>query len=718
MPAGACAPCIAHLSTLTQQAAATRDVLATETEPLVSLTHLLRLCRDHHPLLWERRGDPATDAALTARLAPLTALTPDTPSEGHLDDITRAVLAASLDPSRGGDPDDGLPAVVVAHALADWLDTHYAHTFADSFRRRSPYQPSVGDPLPLDAPDLRQLTALAPTAPPWRLANRLDQTRHVRLAGQWATQFRVVFDYRLYETLNGLIGPDTIIATCHPNGQLTEIAMPPATEPQLTGSQAAQAPSTESQDSQQRRYPIGPADPHRQHEQITHLLTAATAAGATIIVLPELTVTGALAAHLEHWVRRPEGPRLLLAGTYHHQAPGSTPDGSGPIRRNTALAWVRGDDQPLRHDKYAPADHPVREDTTPDGWPELRVYVTSDGWHLAIVICRDLLDPTAVHALCEAGVNLLLVPAMSETLMPFGGPAAQLVGCTQALVAIANNPADWSTSDQPSGPQPAHALFGHPGYGQLTRRVPADPEPGPGVALLSVHSGQLAWHPAPPIEPQASPDTVNKAVDHRPGWTGTLAALTTPSPAPQAPSVSLRTAAVLVLLRDTPTGPRVLLTRRTPDLADYPGQLVFPGGATDPTDSGPVATALREATEEVGLDPATVHVIGCLPPHVLPESGFLVIPVLAWTTHPSYPAPVNLAEVDGLTERPLTDPTGDPTVAAQVRIAQSGATWDGQTTEPALLGSMTRTVLAQLRRALANTDSGTRRPRITKALHA
>jgi len=65
--------------------------------------------------------------------------------------------------------------------------------------------------------------------------------------------------------------------------------------------------------------------------------------------------------------------------------------------------------------------------------------------------------------------------------------------------------------------------------------------------------------------------------------------------------VTLRPAAVLVLLTDGPNGLQVLLTERESTLADYPGRLSFPGGGRDKADAGPVGTALREAREEVGF---------------------------------------------------------------------------------------------------------------------
>ena len=387
--------------------------------------------------------------------------------------------------------------MVVAHALAELLDTCFGHSFTDWFRQRSPYQPAVGDPIPLDNPNLPSIIAMAPTAPPWRLANRLDETRRVRLAGGWTTQFRVVFDYGLFDALAGLITENTVVATCHPNHDLSEFGL--------------------SHDRQEPTFPVRPTDMAIQRDRIARLLVEATDAGASVVVLPELCVTEELAGELEQWVRRPGPLRLLVAGSFHHT---STAE---PARRaNRALAWVRDHPAPLIYDKHSPADRPVVEDITPLGWPEVRVYVTADGWHLVIAICRDLLNPHAVHALTEAGANLVLAPSMSETLIPFGGPVAQLVGSGQALVAVANNPADWSDADHPDkGQQPARALFGHPGFARQTRLVQA-PDAGLGVAFLRVGLGQVGWHPArsgasrpPPRPMRKPPPTTHPALARR-----------------------------------------------------------------------------------------------------------------------------------------------------------------------------------------------------------
>jgi len=89
----------------------------------------------------------------------------------------------------------------------------------------------------------------------------------------------------------------------------------------------------------------------------------------------------------------------------------------------------------------------------------------------------------------------------------------------------------------------------------------------------------------------------------------------------------LMPAAVLVGIVLGPA-PGVLLTKRTAHLANHAGQVAFPGGRIEPEDPSPEAAALREAWEEVGLDPERVELLGRLPDYVT-GTGFRVSPVLA-----------------------------------------------------------------------------------------
>ena len=124
-----------------------------------------------------------------------------------------------------------------------------------------------------------------------------------------------------------------------------------------------------------------------------------------------------------------------------------------------------------------------------------------------------------------------------------------------------------------------------------------------------------------------------------------------------------RPAAVLILLgegADGTPGPDVLLLQRAADMRNHAGQPAFPGGAADPGDAGPSATALREASEEVGLDPGSVDVLATLPPLWIPVSGFVVRPVLGWwrEPHPVRPCqPAEVARVERVPVAELVDPT-------------------------------------------------------------
>ena len=114
----------------------------------------------------------------------------------------------------------------------------------------------------------------------------------------------------------------------------------------------------------------------------------------------------------------------------------------------------------------------------------------------------------------------------------------------------------------------------------------------------------------------------------------------------------LKDAAVLVPVVDDPDGAKVILTQRTATLRKHSGQIAFPGGGIDEGDISPEVAALREAQEEIGLDPYFVETVGRLPQY-LSATGFRIIPVLSVVRRGFVITP-NPEEVDAVFEVPLS----------------------------------------------------------------
>jgi 8-oxo-dGTP pyrophosphatase MutT (NUDIX family) len=140
-------------------------------------------------------------------------------------------------------------------------------------------------------------------------------------------------------------------------------------------------------------------------------------------------------------------------------------------------------------------------------------------------------------------------------------------------------------------------------------------------------------------EPAAAPPTAASPSDFdlNPG-------MDPPHTAPLTPAAVL----VPVCARDTLT---VLLTERTPQLTAHAGQIAFPGGRIDADDADAAAAALREANEEIGLDPRLVEPLGYLDPYRT-STGYLITPLVA-LVEPHFTLTVNPHEVAGVFEVPL-----------------------------------------------------------------
>lgn len=115
---------------------------------------------------------------------------------------------------------------------------------------------------------------------------------------------------------------------------------------------------------------------------------------------------------------------------------------------------------------------------------------------------------------------------------------------------------------------------------------------------------------------------------------------------------SIRAAAVLIPIIPRPEGPTTLLTVRPTTMSTHAGQVAFPGGKVDPIDISAVAAALREAEEEVGIDPSSVDLIGRSATYVT-GTQFRITPVLG-VLPADFEARPDETEVDTVFETPLS----------------------------------------------------------------
>ncbi len=154
---------------------------------------------------------------------------------------------------------------------------------------------------------------------------------------------------------------------------------------------------------------------------------------------------------------------------------------------------------------------------------------------------------------------------------------------------------------------------------------------------------RLAQHLSPPSEWRLEGGPVRSDFDLNPGASRWV----------EGP---LKPAAVLIPVVATGAGARVLMTRRADSLARHTGQIAFPGGRLDPGETA-VEAALREAWEEVALDPVAVEVLGLSDTYET-GTGYLVTPVVGWLTAPPTltPSPDEVAEVFEVPWDVLMDP--------------------------------------------------------------
>lgn len=174
-------------------------------------------------------------------------------------------------------------------------------------------------------------------------------------------------------------------------------------------------------------------------------------------------------------------------------------------------------------------------------------------------------------------------------------------------------------------------------------------EASPGREVLAPLAGRWAASPLLDAIPSAllrHPPAIGEAIANLRGDHDGQ-----PVPLPTPDERSLKAAAVLVPLVVRDESVSVLLTQRAAHLNRHAGQIAFPGGRVDPDDASIVAAALREASEEIGLDARYVQPLGFLDPY-LSSTGYRIVPVVA-RIQSDVPLTLNADEVVATFEVPL-----------------------------------------------------------------
>lgn len=152
---------------------------------------------------------------------------------------------------------------------------------------------------------------------------------------------------------------------------------------------------------------------------------------------------------------------------------------------------------------------------------------------------------------------------------------------------------------------------------------------------------------SPIWEPDGLRERLHEAAAEDPPWL-----LSGDEVRPPEASTRLRPAGVLVALIERPGGPWIVLTQRAAHLSAHAGQISLPGGQMEPDDVNPVATALRESDEEIGLAPDRVDVVGSLRAYDT-VTGFRIYPAVGWINEPPPAWRADPAEVAEIFEVPL-----------------------------------------------------------------
>lgn len=324
--------------------------------------------------------------------------------------------------------DQTMNEATTALGLAEAIDVLTGHTFMPWFKGEGELTVGAGVVYPIREHDPRGWLGgnSANTRPSHMPSRRLSSTARLQVASKDVEAFSYVLDFYSWDVLSDLgANEDLIAAVGQTNAHLDEFHIEFAAEPVPTYANH------------------GPADHESHASLVSELISASGAADAEILLLPEYGLASTSKDLVVNQLSSIDKvPRLVISGV------SSGTDDEGYIINDAIMIVTTAADGVSRVMSLPPKISPAKVEGLTEHirrGSEVRVFLTGR-WTIAILICFDAMDAQIIDQLAALGVNLLLVPALSEKTASIIGSATSLCHRSQAFVVVATGPARWESA--------------------------------------------------------------------------------------------------------------------------------------------------------------------------------------------------------------------------------------------------------------------------------